>query len=135
MKIPNLKVITAEERQRSVSIKVEMEYRFFVYETKVNNLPISKDREKFRFISPTIKYMPGHIIKVPYKYDDNHKIRIDTLAEGNIKICKNDWDSFETSWDFKKHPLAVSIKIDVKDTFHRIVVQPDLHITVFLHAF
>ena len=48
MKIPNLKVITAEERQRSVSIKVEMEYRFFVYETKVNNLPISKDRESFR---------------------------------------------------------------------------------------
>ena len=61
--------------------------------------------EAFRFISPTIKYMPGHIVKVPYKYDENYKTMIDMLAEENIRICKDDWDSFETSWDFKKHPL------------------------------
>ena len=27
-------------------------------------------------------------------------------AETNTKICEKDWDSFETSWDFKKHPLV-----------------------------
>ena len=27
------------------------------------------------------------------------------LTENNIVLSKADWDSFETSWDFKKHPL------------------------------
>ena len=27
------------------------------------------------------------------------------MAEENINIAKYDWDSFETSWDFQKHPL------------------------------
>lgn len=27
------------------------------------------------------------------------------LVNENISITKNDWDSFETSWDFKRHPL------------------------------
>jgi type II restriction/modification system DNA methylase subunit YeeA len=30
---------------------------------------------------------------------------IDSLVNENVLISKNDWDSFETSWDFKKHPL------------------------------
>lgn len=28
------------------------------------------------------------------------------LAEANILLSKSDWDSFETSWDFKRHPLV-----------------------------
>lgn len=31
---------------------------------------------------------------------------IDKLADQCILISKNDWDSFETSWDFLKHPLC-----------------------------
>lgn len=27
------------------------------------------------------------------------------LVSKNIELSKDDWDSFETSWDFKKHPL------------------------------
>ena len=33
--------------------------------------------------------------------DDDAKVKVDN----NVKICKQDWDSFETSWEFKKHPL------------------------------
>lgn len=33
------------------------------------------------------------------------KQQIDTLVEQNIAISKDDWDSFETSWDFEMHPL------------------------------
>lgn len=28
------------------------------------------------------------------------------MARKCIKISKNEWDSFETSWDFKKHPFV-----------------------------
>lgn len=33
------------------------------------------------------------------------KDRIIQIAVNNIRISKTDWDSFETSWDFKRHPL------------------------------
>jgi hypothetical protein len=33
------------------------------------------------------------------------KNNICDLVKENIEICKDDWDSFETSWDFKRHPL------------------------------
>ena len=32
-------------------------------------------------------------------------MRIDFSAKKNINISKSDWDSYETSWDFSKHPL------------------------------
>lgn len=28
------------------------------------------------------------------------------MAKNNLKSCKMDWDSFETSWDYKRHPLV-----------------------------
>jgi hypothetical protein len=56
-------------------------------------------------INPTINFPPGCIGKLPIKIDVNHKSQIDTIVEHNIAISKADWDSFETSWDFKKHPL------------------------------
>src|SRR5699024_9416676 len=30
---------------------------------------------------------------------------VKALVESNIFISKSDWDSFETSWDFKMHPF------------------------------
>ena len=35
-------------------------------------------------------------------FDDN---RVKDLVNSNIEISKKDWNSFETSWDFKKHPI------------------------------
>lgn len=32
--------------------------------------------------------------------------QIEAIAEENIKISQTDWDSFETSWDFERHPLV-----------------------------
>ena len=44
------------------------------------------------------------VIPVPEK--KNNKQDIENLVEDNISISKEDWDSFETSWDFKVHPLV-----------------------------
>lgn len=54
-------------------------------------------------LSPTLNYTAGAISNLPYENieDDNVK----SLSEVNIILSKNDWDSFETSWNFKKHPL------------------------------
>lgn len=36
------------------------------------------------------------------------KERVAQLAKENVEIAKADWDSFETSWDFVRHPLIQS---------------------------
>ena len=64
-------------------------------------------KEAFSFISPTIKFMPGHITMIPYKTTvaDKQKVIVNYVDEC-IRISKNDWDSLETSWDFEGDPLV-----------------------------
>lgn len=59
----------------------------------------------FSAISPTLNYEVGHISSLPVIINENEKSIIDNLAEENIQISKEDWDSFETSWDFEEHPF------------------------------
>lgn len=54
------------------------------------------------FVSP-FKYLTGDILKLPVLFDKNQTI--EKIANENVDIEKMDWDSFETSWDFKMHPL------------------------------
>ena len=58
-----------------------------------------------QFLSGTRDTKPGHISMLPFIFNDNKKQQIDALVEQNIAISKDDWDSFETSWDFEEHPL------------------------------
>ncbi len=55
----------------------------------------------------TINYQPSDIGNIPIiAPTDSIKNRICLLAKENIKLSKSDWDSFETSWDFQRHPLV-----------------------------
>lgn len=58
----------------------------------------------FDIINPTINYQVMNIISLPVIEKANTDV-INTLSCKNIELCKDDWDSFETSWDFKCHPL------------------------------
>lgn len=55
-------------------------------------------------IAPTINYQCGDIANIPVIGMSNKVIG--ETVEKNIAVSKSDWDSFETSWDFKKHPLV-----------------------------
>ena len=55
-------------------------------------------------IQPTLNNQPGTIGSIPC-IERNAK-NVDDLVQENIIISKSDWDSYETSWDFKKHPLV-----------------------------
>lgn len=59
--------------------------------------------ELLKVFSPTVDYHEGPIGQLPCKVYENNRINI--CVEDNIKFSKNDWDSFEVSWDFKIHPL------------------------------
>lgn len=56
-----------------------------------------------RFLAPTLDYSEGPVGSVPYLADD--VTRINELVECSIAVAKNDYDSFEESWEFGKHPL------------------------------
>lgn len=60
-------------------------------------------------INPTITMPVGDIAKLPVKIDRGKFRLIETIAQSNIDMSKDDWDSFETSWDFKKHPLLRNV--------------------------
>lgn len=53
-------------------------------------------------LNPTLNVTPAIVKKLPYPQNDNKTL---TLAQSNIAISREDWDAFETSWDFKRHPL------------------------------
>ena len=58
-----------------------------------------------RIINPTMNYQVGDIAKIPVVYDSKFSNVINGIVKENISIAKEDWDSFETSWDFVRHPL------------------------------
>lgn len=57
-------------------------------------------------ISPTLNYEAGHIASLPIIISNTQEIKVGECVKMNVKISKLDWDSYETSWDFKKNPLV-----------------------------
>ena len=55
----------------------------------------------FSTINPTLNYSSGVIQKAPCP-----RIIDSSLGSKCVSDSKVDWDSFETSWDFKRNPLA-----------------------------
>ena len=57
-------------------------------------------------IAPTINFSNGVAGDIPILLDKSNRSTIEMLAQENVKISQTDWDSYETSWDFKQHPLV-----------------------------
>lgn len=61
-------------------------------------------------LSPTLNYEGGHIASLPIDRTLFNNSDTKSITEENVHISKEDWDSFETSWDFTRHPLIYSEK-------------------------
>ena len=61
-------------------------------------------QELANLMMPTINYKCGILRLLPDLRTDNKEVGI--LAKAIISLSRSDWDSYETSWDFKKHPLV-----------------------------
>ena len=51
-------------------------------------------------LNPTLNVTPMIVKKLPYS-----DINVSKITQNCISTSREDWDSFETSWDFKRHPL------------------------------
>ena len=69
-------------------------------------------------INPSFNVLVGDIAKIPVVVDQQRLREINSLVAELIDLSKNEWDSFEISWDFTTHPfirLKDSMKFTVAD--------------------
>lgn len=59
----------------------------------------------FKILNPTINLQVGDFKSFPVLVRADKNKEIEKLVNACISISKNDWDSFETSWDFFTHPF------------------------------
>ena len=67
-----------------------------------------------RLQNPTLNFQVVNIASLPIKIVSEVKSTIEKYVNNSIKISEIDWDSFETSWDFVKHPFIESLELRVQ---------------------
>lgn len=76
--------------------RIELYYVLGFLNTKIAQYCLS-------MLNSTFHYLVGNVIKIPMLGSEND--RVSKVAQQNVLIAQADWDSFETSWDFNRHPL------------------------------
>ncbi|MDR0127271.1 BREX-1 system adenine-specific DNA-methyltransferase PglX [Bacillus zhangzhouensis] len=63
-----------------------------------------------KILNPTMHFQTGNISDLPFKEltNKNHKEIVEQLVLDCINKSQEEWDQFETSWDFKSHPIIGS---------------------------
>lgn len=70
-------------------------------------------------MTPTINYTVAQVKNFPIIQSAKYHEEVIRLVEENRELSRADWDSFETSWDFEKHPLLpTSGEKKLADTYH-----------------
>ena len=57
-------------------------------------------------VNPTLTLQSGDVATIPVIDSISWRGKVESIVENNVTISKTDWDAFETSWDFKRHPLV-----------------------------
>lgn len=59
-------------------------------------------------LNPTLTFQVVDVANLPVIFQQSNELAIENIVDKCYKISKSDWDAFETSWDFTKHPLVVT---------------------------
>lgn len=77
-----------------------------------------------QIINPTITFQVGDIGEVPIIVKKELCPQVDALVEEAKKLSRFEWDSYEISWDFKKHPLLRNVST-ISEAFNQWQVECD----------
>ncbi|MDG1751648.1 MAG: BREX-1 system adenine-specific DNA-methyltransferase PglX, partial [Thalassotalea sp.] len=70
-------------------------------------------------LNPTLNFQVGNVIQLPYL-----SIKNDSVQE-LIDLSRDDWNSFETSWDFRRNPLMNIVheqnKLDLRQSYQLLL--------------
>ena len=62
-------------------------------------------------MNPTINLSSGVTAQIPAEVEKDSFNTVSCLSKENVDLSRRDWDSFETSWDFKTHPLIKPVPL------------------------
>ena len=71
-----------------------------------------------KILNPTLSLQNGDMDNLPININKNKKMIINNMVTENINLSKQDWDSFETSWDFTVHPLVKNHTSTVSEAYN-----------------
>ena len=75
-------------------------------------------------VNPTSNFQVGNIAGLPLaSATPEKKSKIISIATTLIKIAKEDWDTYETSWNFKINPLVKEFRKDAQKSLEETVKQ------------
>jgi len=63
------------------------------------------NRYFIQIFNPTLNFQVENMMRLPLIKNEQYTKKIKELTLENIQLSKEDWDSFETSWDFSTHPF------------------------------
>ena len=70
-------------------------------------------------INPTVANQPGDIGAIPVSLSDEIKItKISNIVKNAINLSKQDWDSYENSWEFTKNPIICTQEPSLEQAFN-----------------
>lgn len=78
---------------------LDLEYLLGFLNTKVAQTAIN-------LLNSTISLQIGDVAAIPVDINNDRVDIIKQLSHECVAMCKDDWDAFETSWDFTTHPLV-----------------------------
>lgn len=58
-------------------------------------------------LNPTLNLNAGDVEKIPVIIQKEMKHQVISISSDCIDLSRQDWNDFETSWDFMRHPLVV----------------------------
>ncbi|MFV8828860.1 BREX-1 system adenine-specific DNA-methyltransferase PglX [Alkalihalobacterium sp. APHAB7] len=74
--------------------------------------------EVFKLLNSGLHVKLNDVVRVPFvSPPDDMKEQVIAIVRENIRMVKEDWDSFETSVDFKKHPFLLHNRSTLEETF------------------
>lgn len=75
--------------------------------------------EILKIINPTMAFQTGNISNIPVIITKNISQfdKINDISKSCINISINDWDNFECSWDFQKHPIKKFKSDNIENSF------------------
>ena len=93
-------------------IKVEhLEYILGLLNSKIAD-------DFFRMVNPTINLQNKDVKAFPIIIPDSKIVeKITNIVNDNIELAKEDWNSFETSWDFKRNSLIKIKNGSIKNNY------------------
>lgn len=88
-----------------------IEYIIGLLSTKVTSFFLN-------ILNPTLAFNVGNVANIPAIGIESNTDNVTSISKINISISKKDWDSFENSWDFEKHPIIEFKSNNIETSFN-----------------